>query len=273
MNKEVMNNRREEISQKIDALSIESNQISEAKELMKTQILESVFSGMDLIEGTELAINSRGVRLVNVESGFDLAKLTVEREFLDFSSFTRTTVVNFRFNGGGTEEVKFLASMANFIEVASTNKEFIVQEFDKSRDFLSDIKKEVSDEIRTLEREFSDIRMSMIKEVEDSILDQMKSDKGFDLVSTRLPGDVEFPFINRDSLTVSFNFTVNSLSNLKIVDMTKSGKTATVVITQESFNGTPHSFTEKVRMNNVLALVNSQRRKLEDVEKGDKVFA
>ena len=87
MNKEVMNNRREEISQKIDALSIESNQISEAKELMKTQILESVFSGMDLIEGTELAINSRGVRLVNVESGFDLAKLTVEREFLDFSSF------------------------------------------------------------------------------------------------------------------------------------------------------------------------------------------
>jgi hypothetical protein len=101
----------------------------------------------------------------------------------------------------------------------------------------------------------------------------MKSDKGFDLVSTRLPEDVEFPFINRDSLTVSFNFTVNSLSNLKIVDMTKSGKTATVVITQESFNGTPHSFTEKVRMNNVLALVNSQRRKLEDVEKGDKVFA
>lgn len=272
MNKEVMNNRRKEIDKQITALTIESDQINQFRDSMRVNVLESIFSGMELIEGTELVINTRNVKLINQSTGFDLANLSVDSDFVDFSSMKRVEVVNFRFNGGRTEEVKFLSTMAEFINVASKNEEFIIQEFDKAKKFMSDVKKELREDIRILEREDSDIRFDMIKKVEDNILDQMKSDKGFDLVATKVDSDEKFPFIRRDGLQVSFGFKVNQLSNLKILSMTKSGKTATVEITQ-NFNDRVSSFTEKVRMNNVMALINSQRRKLEDVENGIMVFA
>ena len=274
MNKEVMNNRREEIDQMITALAVENAQIEQLRDSIKTQVLENVFSGMELIEGTELAINQRSVQLINKESGYDLAKLTIEKEYVSFSSLERKTVINFRFNGGSTEEVKFLSTMADFIKVASSNEEFIIQEFDKAQDFMSDVSKENNSEIRILEREDSAIRTSIINEVEDKILDQMKSEKGFDLVSTKINDpEVEDPYINRDSLKVNFNWTINSLSNVKIVDMTKSGKTATVEISQVTWTGDTHTFTERVRMDNIQSLITRQRRKMEDVERGDKVFA
>lgn len=272
MNKEAMNNRREEINQKITALSIESQLISELRTSLKIQVLENVFSGIELIEGTDLLINARGAQLINQSTGFDLAKLSVDSDYIDFSSMKKKTVVNFRFNGGRTEEVKFLSSMAEFINVASKNEEFILQEFDKANSVMSDVKNELREETRILEREDSDIRFDIIKKVEDSILSQMKSEKGFDLVATKRDDDEKFPFINRDGLQVSFDFKVNQVSNVKILDMTKSGKTATVEIFQ-NFNNRVSSFTEKVRMSNLKLLINSQRRKLEDVEKGDMVFA
>lgn len=274
MNKEVMNNRREEIDQMITALAVENAQIDQLRSNIKTQVLENVFSGMELMKGTELAINERSVQLINQESGYDLAKLTIEKEYISFSSLERKTVINFRFNGGSTEEVKFLSTMADFIKVASSNEKFIIQEFDKAQDFMSDVSKENNREIRILEREDSDIRNSIINEMEDKILDQMKSEKGFDLVSTKNNDpEVEDPFINRDSLKVNFNWTINSLSNVKIVDMTKSGKTATVEISQVTWTGDTHTFTERVRMDNIESLITRQRRKMEDVERGDKVFA
>lgn len=274
MNKEVMNNRREEIDQMITALAVENTQIDQLRDTIKTQVLENVFSGMELIEGTELAINQRSVQLINQESGYDLAKLTIEKEYVSFSSLERKTVINFRFNGGSTKEVKFLSTMADFIKVASSNEEFILQEFDKAQDFMSDVSKENNSEIRILEREDSAIRTSIINEVEDKILDQMKSEKGFDLVSTKINDpEVEDPYINRDSLKVNFNWTVNSLSNVKIVDMTKSGKTATVEISQVTWTGDTHTFTERVRMDNIQSLITRQRQKMQDVERGDKVFA
>lgn len=274
MNKEVMNNRREEIDQQITALAVENAQIEQLRDSIKTQVLENVFSGMELIEGTELAINQRSVQLINKENGYDLAKLTIEKEYVSFSSLERKTVINFRFNGGSTEEVKFLSTMADFIKVASSNEEFIIQEFDKAQDFMSDVSKENNSEIRILEREDSAIRTSIVNEMEDKILDQMKSEKGYDLVSTKINDpEVEDPYINRDSLKVNFNWTVNSLSNVKIVDMTKSGKTATVEISQVTWTGDTHTFTERVRMDNIQSLITRQRRKMEDVERGDKVFA
>ena len=274
MNKEVMNNRREEIDQQITALAVENAQIEQLRDSIKTQVLENVFSGMELIEGTELAINQRSVQLINKESGYDLAKLTIDKEYVSFSSLERNTVINFRFNGGSTEEVKFLSTMADFIKVASSNEEFIIQEFDKAQDFMSDVSKENNSEIRILEREDSAIRTSIVNEMEDKILDQMKSEKGYDLVSTTINDpEVEYPYINRDSLKVNFNWTVNSLSNVKIVDMTKSGKTATVEISQVTWTGDTHTFTERVRMNNIQSLITRQRHKMQDVERGDKVFA
>lgn len=274
MNKEVMNNRREEIDQQITALAIENAQIDQLRDTIKTQVLENVFSGMELIEGAELAINQRSVQLINKESGYDLAKLTIEKEYVSFSSLERKTVINFRFNGGSTKEVKFLSTMAEFINVASKNEEFIIQEFDKAKKFMSDVSKENNSEIRILEREDSDIRYKVVTEMEDKILDQMKSEKGYDLVSTTINDpEVEYPYINRDSLKVNFNWTVNSLSNVKIVDMTKSGKTATVEISQVTWTGDTHTFTERVRMDNIQSLITRQRRKMEDVERGDKVFA
>jgi len=272
MNKETMNNRREEINQKITALRKESQLISELRESMKVSALENIFSSVELMEGTELAINFRNVQLINNETGFDLAKLSIDSDFIDFSSMKKKTVVNFQFNGGRTEEVKFLPSMAEFINVASKNEELIIQEFDKASKFMSGVNDELREDIRILDREDSDIRFDMIKKVEDTILDQMQSEKGFDLVATRKDDDEKFPFISRDGLQVSFDFKVNQVSNVKILSMTKSGKTATVEITQ-IFNERVSSFTEKVRMSNLKQLISSQRRKLEDVEKGVMVFA
>ena len=228
------------------------------KETARKTVIENAFSGFTTPEGTRLTTREKSIEFERMDGryAYTLARLSVETAYTE--DYTKKGYQGgYRFNSGGSEEIKFLPAMADFITIASENIDMICKLFvDIDLAFgpkLTEARK-VRDDIQ---RELNQIDFARQQAKKDVILDLMKGD-GFIPLQAKKKND-NYAYTQNNDLKMKFDWTVSSPSLIKIVGMSSSGKTAKVEVSIDRYDGSSHTFQpENVRMDNIDAFIRSE---------------
>ena len=226
------------------------------KTAARTTVIENAFSSFTAPKGTRLDVHEKSIELQRFDGkyAYTLARLSVDTAYNE--DYTKKGYQGgYRFNSGGTEEIKFLPAMADFITIASEKVDMICKLFvDIDISFgpkLTEARK-VRDGIQ---KELNQIDYARQQAKKDAILDRMKGAGYVPLVVRKK----DFGWDQKTELTMKFNWTVTNPTLIKIVGMSASGKSAKVEVSIGRYDGSTHTFQpETVRMDNINAFISSE---------------
>ena len=225
----------------------------------RTTTISNAFSSFTSPEGTRLSVREKSVEFERMDGkyAYTLARLSVETAYTqDYSK--KGYQGSYRFNSGGSEEIKFLPAMADFITIASEKIDVICKMFvDIDLAFGPQLleARKVRDGI---EKELNQIEYQRQQAKRDAILDLMKSDAGFVPLQAKKTND-GWGYTQKTDLVMKFDWTVSDPSLIKIVGMSASGKSAKVQVSIERYDGSTHTFEPtNVRMDNIRSFINHE---------------
>ena len=224
----------------------------------RTAAISGAFGKFTAPEGTRLSAREKSVELERMDGryAYTLARLSVETAYTE--DYTKKGYQGgYRFNSGGSEEIKFLPAMADFITIASEKIDVICKMFvDIDLVFgpkLTEARK-VRDEIQ---KELNQIDFARQQAKRDAILDLMKGD-GFVPLKAKKTDD-NWGYTQNNDLKMKFDWTVSDPTLIKILGMSASGKSAKVEVSIERYDGSMHTFQpENVRMENINAFIRQE---------------
>lgn len=226
--------------------------ICDKKIAARTMAISSSFGSFVAPEGTRLNVREKSVEL-ELESGRywnTLARLEI-RDAYDDDYLNKGYEGSYRFNSGGTEEIKFLPAMAEFITIASEKVDVMCKLFVDIDIAFGPKLIEARKVVDGIQRELSDIDYARQKAKKDAILKLMKGD-GFIPLRAKSTEDNYWSRTLNTSLTMKFNWEVVNPMMIKIVGTSASGKSAKVEVSIEHYDNSTHTHpAETIRMENI----------------------
>ena len=227
------------------------------KEAARTAAISGAFGKFTAPEGTRLSAYETNIEFDRMDGNYayTLARLSVETAY-DENYSKKGYKGAYRFNSGGSEEIKFLPAMAEFITIASEKIDVICKMF-VDIDLVFGPKMNEARKVRDgIQRELNEIDYARQQAKKDAILDLMKGD-GF--VPLRAKPNKEYGWVQGTNLQMKFNWEVQSPALIKIVGMSASGKSAKVEVSIKRYDDSIHTYQpENVRMDNINAFISRE---------------
>lgn len=224
----------------------------------RTTAISSAFGSFTAPEGTRLSAREKSIEFERMDGkyAYTLARLSVEDAYTE--DYTKKGYKGgYRFNSGGSEEIKFLPAMAQFITIASEKIDVICKLFVDIDIAFGPQMLEARKVRDGIERELNQIDFDRQQAKKDAILDLMKGD-GFIPLQAKKTDD-NWGYTQKTNLVMKFDWTVSDPCLIKIVGMSSSGKSAKVQVSIERYDGSIHTFEPtNVRMDNIKSFINSE---------------
>jgi hypothetical protein len=229
------------------------------KAAARTTVIANAFSTFTAPEGTRLSVRESNVEFdLIMDSGYTntLARLTVETAYNeDYSKKGYRGA--YRFNSGGDEEVKFLPAMADFIKIASDKVDVICKLFVDIDTSFNPKLNEARKQRDAIQRELNFIDHARQQAKKDAIFALMKSDEGF--VPLKAKPNKEYSWDKSTSLTMKFDWSIQSPALIKVVGRSASGKSVKVEVSIERYDGSMHTYdVETIRMDNLTRFIDAE---------------
>jgi hypothetical protein len=236
------------------------------KAAARNTVIANAFSEFIAPEGTRLSARERNVEFEMMDGNYayTLARLEIRDAYTE-DYLKKGYEGAYRFNSGGDKEIKFLPAMAEFITIASKKVDVMCKLFIDIDIVFKDKLNEARKHRDAIQRELNEIEYARQQAKKDAILDLMKSDEGF--VPLKVRPNKDWSWDQSTSLTMKFNWSVQSPALIKVLGESASGKSVKVEVSIERYDGSMHTYgVETIRMENLTNFIRQEVNFRDQVE-------